>query len=216
MPKAFTEQEKDIIADKLVEQGYDLFSRLGLKKTTVEELAHGAGISKAAFYGFYASKEELFMDVVELAEERYRVGILAIVERPGPSPRARLVAVLEEAFKLWRTIPVLQFFTTDDFTQLSRRVPPEKVQEHVSSDQEFMQVLIERCRRAGIPIGIKPEQMRSMMYVLLFAVMHESDMEMLSDGIPVLIELIAAFCLNEVTVSPQALERIASQTMKGN
>lgn len=216
MPKAFTEQEKDIIADKLVAQGYELFSRLGLKKTTVEELAHAAGISKAAFYGFYTSKEELFMDVVEMAEERYREGILAIVDRPGPSPRARLVAVLEEAFKLWHTIPVLQFFTTDDFVQLSRRVPLEKVEEHAASDEVFMQVLIERCRKAGIPIGVKAEQMRSMMYVLLFAVMHESDMELLSDGIPVLMELIAAFCLNEVTVSPQVLERIVSQTMKGN
>ena len=88
MPKGFTEHEKELIRKRLLEQGYKQFSAYGLKKTNVEELAEASGISKGAFYLFYESKEALFMDVIELAEERFRQEILAAIDLPGPSPRA--------------------------------------------------------------------------------------------------------------------------------
>src|SRR5512135_636629 len=97
MPKAFSEREKELIKSRLLEQGYKLFSAYGLKKTNVEEIAAAAGISKGAFYNFYESKEALFMDVVEQAETRVRQELLAVVDLPGPSPRARLFAVLKTA-----------------------------------------------------------------------------------------------------------------------
>ena len=65
MPKAFTEQEKELIRKRLLEQGYKQFSAYGLRKTNIEEVASACGISKGAFYLFYPSKEALFMDVVE-------------------------------------------------------------------------------------------------------------------------------------------------------
>ena len=78
--------------------GLQAFSAYGLKKTNVEEIAEAAGISKGAFYIFYESKEALFMDVIEQAEIRFRQEVLAAVDLPGPSPRARLFAVLKKAF----------------------------------------------------------------------------------------------------------------------
>ena len=72
MPRAFSEQEKELIRKRLLEQGHRQFSAYGLRKTNIEELAEAAGISKGAFYLFYASKEAIFMDVVEQVEERFR------------------------------------------------------------------------------------------------------------------------------------------------
>ena len=72
MPKGFTEHEKELIRKRLLKEGYKQFSAYGLKKTNIEELAEAAKISKGAFYLFYESKEALFMDVVEVAEQRYR------------------------------------------------------------------------------------------------------------------------------------------------
>src|SRR5512142_3186432 len=110
MPKGFSEQERTLIRQRLVEQGYHLFSAYGLKKTTVEELAAAAGISKGAFYLFYDSKEALFMDVIEeTAEKRLRRELLAAVELPGPTPRARLLGLFARAFAIFRTVPLLQF-----------------------------------------------------------------------------------------------------------
>src|SRR6266700_567387 len=105
MPKAFTEQEKELIRTRLLEQGHKQFSAYGLRKTNIEELAEAAGISKGAFYLFYASKEALFMAVVEQVEHRFRQELFAMVELPGPSPRARLFAIFHKGFRLVKAIP---------------------------------------------------------------------------------------------------------------
>jgi AcrR family transcriptional regulator len=200
MPKAFSEREKIWIKERLLEQGSLYFSQYGLKKTSVEELARAAGISKAAFYLFYQSKEALFMDVAERAEEHFRREVLAMIELPGPSPRARLVAVFQKAFTLWKTVPILQFFTRSDYNQLTRRMPAEKIHEHLASDEKFIAELVARCRQAGIPIQAQAEQISSLMYALFFTVLHRDDLGpgRLQPAVDLLLELVAAFCLGEV------------------
>jgi AcrR family transcriptional regulator len=205
MPKAFTEHEKELINRRLLEQGYKLFSAYGLKKTNIEELAGAAGISKGAFYIFYESKEALFMDVAELAEQRFRQEILAVVDLPGPSPRARLFAVLKKAFALLKTIPILQFFTGSDYDLLFRRIPPEKLQEHLASDRMFFEELVTRCQNADIPIRARAEEISSLLYPLVLAILHEDDLgrNNFSGSIDLLLELVAAFCLGEVEIQVQ-------------
>ena len=205
MPKAFSEREKEHIQQLLLEQGYRLFSAYGLKKTNVEELAKAAGISKGAFYGFYDSKEALFMDVIEEAEKRVREEILAVIDQPGPSPRARLFAVLQKAFSLFEAIPILQFITGSDYNLLFRKIPPEKLQEHLASDRIFFEQLVARCRQAGILIQAQPEQITSLIYPLALTIMHADDFGWSAFGgnIDINLELIAAFCLGEVELQMQ-------------
>lgn len=200
MPKPFTERERKLIGERLMTHGARLFSSLGLRKTGVAELAAAAGISKAAFYLFYPSKEALFMEVVEQAERDFRREVLAVIDLPGPTPRARLAAVLRKAFSLWKTIPVLQGFTRSDFELVSRRVQPESFEEHLRSDQDFMHELIERSRRAGIPICIQPEMLAGLAYTLFFVILHENDLGQgaLAGPLEVLLELVAAYCLGEI------------------
>jgi AcrR family transcriptional regulator len=206
MPKAFTEHEKDLIGKRLLEQGYKLFSAYGLRKTNIEELAEAAGISKGAFYLFYASKEALFMDVVEEVERRFRQELLAAVDLPGPSPRARLFALLQHAFHLVKTIPLLQFLTGSDYDLLFRRVPPETFQEHLAHDRAFINELITRCQNAGIPLRIQPEKIISLLYPLVLTILHEDEYSgvfPLGGSVDVFLELIAAICLGEVELQLQ-------------
>ena len=199
MPKGFTEHEKELIRKRLLKEGYKQFSAYGLKKTNIEELAQAAQISKGAFYLFYESKEALFMDVAELAEQRYRQQVLAAIDLPGPSPRARLFAVFKKAFALLKTIPILQFFTGSDYDLLFRRVPAEKLEEHLANDRVFFGELFARCQDAGIPIRAQPEQISSLLYPLVVTILHEDDSSRDTFGnIDLLLELVAAFCLGEV------------------
>jgi AcrR family transcriptional regulator len=207
MPRAFTEQEKELIGKRLLKQGYKLFSEYGLRKTNVEEISKAAGISKGAFYIFYESKEALFMDVIEEAEVRVRQELLDVVDLPGPSPRARLLAVLKKAFGFFEAIPILRFFTGSDYDLLFRRIPAEKLQEHMASDRVFFDELIARCRSAGIPIRVQSEQISGLLYAVVLVIMHEDDLlqTSFSGSIDLLLELIAAFCLGEIEVQPQKL-----------
>jgi AcrR family transcriptional regulator len=218
MPKAFSEHEKELIGTRLVEQGYRLFSAYGLRKTSIEEIARAAGISKGAFYNFYESKEALFMDVAELAEQRFRQELLAVIDLPGPSPRARLFAVFKKAFALVKTIPVLQFLTGSDYDLLFRRIPQAKLQEHLASDRLFFEELIARCQDAGIPIRAQPEEFFSLLYPLILAILYEDELgrNPFSGSIDLLLELVAAFCLGEVELQLQKPASAAPVSEEGN
>ena len=218
MPKGFTEHEKELIRKRLVKEGYKQFSAHGLKKTNIEELAQAAKISKGAFYLFYESKEALFMDVAEWAEQRFRQELLAAINLPGPSPRARLFAVFKKAFALLKTIPILQFFTGSDYDLLFRRIPAEKLQEHLANDRMFFEELFTRCQNAGIPIRARPEEIISLLYPLVLATLREDDLggNNLFDSIDLLLELVAAFCLGEVEIQLQKPINPAPDSEKGN
>ena len=206
MPKAFTEQEKELIRKRLLEQGHKQFSAYGLRKTNIEELAEASGISKGAFYLFYASKEALFMDVVEQVEQRFRQELFAMVDLPGPSPRARLFALLHHAFHRVKTIPLLQFLTGSDYDLLFRRVPPETFQEHVAHDRAFINELITRCQNAGIPIRVRPEEMISLLYPLVLTILHEDEYAgtfPLGGSVDVFLEVVAAIWLGEIELQLQ-------------
>lgn len=199
MPRAFTEDEKVTIKGKLLDEGRKLFAARGLRKTSVEELATAAGISKGAFYLFYESKEALFMDVVEEAERHFRQEVMDAIDLPGASPSARLYTVLHRAFTLWKSIPILQFFTHADYEVLARRIPEATMQAHLHSDQVFITALIERCRNAGIPIQIPPQQLDGLLHALFFASLHEDDFGAgeLTEAIELLLKLTVAYCLGE-------------------
>jgi len=218
MPKGFTEHEKELIRKRLLKEGYKQFSAYGLKKTSIEELARAAKISKGAFYLFYESKEALFMDVAEWAEQRFRQEILAAVELPGPSPRARLFAVFKKAFELLKTIPILQVFTSSDYDLLFRRIPAGKLEEHLANDRMFFEELFTRCRNAGIPIRARPEDIISLLYPLVLAALHEDDWGQndLRGSTDLLLELIAAFCLGEVDIQFQRRISPAPDSEKGD
>lgn len=206
MPKAFSAQEKQTIQTRLLEEGRKQFATFGLTKTRVEELSTAAGISKGAFYNFYASKEALFMDVVEAAEKDFQREVLASLELPGPSPHARLYTTLHTAFTLWKTIPILRIFTQADYAILARRIPPETFQAHLQSDSQFIEALIARGQQVGIPIQVQPAQLGGLLHTLFFASLHEDDFGVgaLTDALKLLLHLTVAYCLGDVKLPAEA------------
>jgi AcrR family transcriptional regulator len=218
MPRGFTQSERELIRERLLERGYGQFSTFGLRKTTVEELACAAGISKGAFYLFYDSKEALFMDVIEeKAERHFRQDILATIDLPGPSPRTRLLTVLRKALSLFRTIPMLQFFTGSDYDLLFRKVPPEVLRRHLNGDRAFFDEFITCCQQAGIPIRVRSEELSSLLYALVLGIVHEDDWGAgnFHGATDVMLELVAAFCLGEVALQSPEPPRPAPQAEEG-
>ncbi len=140
------------------------------------------------------------MDVVEQAEQEFRLEVLAALDRPGPSPRARLFAALKEASARWRTVPILRALTRSDYEQLCRRVPAGKLREHLASDQAFAGELVVHCRSAGIPITAPTEEIDGLLHAIFLYEMHKDELG--ADSYPgasdLILELTAAFCLGEV------------------
>lgn len=79
MGKAFTEQEREEIRQRLLDEGLKQFKEKGLKKVSVRELTRAAGIAQGGFYSFYDSKEALLLDCVN---RRISEKIRAFLELP--------------------------------------------------------------------------------------------------------------------------------------
>ncbi len=205
MTRSFNQQEKEDIRKRLLDLGLKHFSTYGFKKTNVDEIARAAGISKGAFYRFYQSKEMLFMDVIEQVEIRGREEVMKVIDLPGPTPRARLYAILKKAFDLFGEMPIMRFFSAGDFGMLVNQVPTEKFNEHMASDEGFFNQLIEACRLSGIPVKVAAADVVSMLYPLVVAFLMEANSgEMrLTEKMDANLELIAAYCLGEVKLECQ-------------
>jgi AcrR family transcriptional regulator len=205
MTRSFSEQEKEEIRKRLLDLGLKHFSTYGFKKTNVDEIARTAGISKGAFYRFYASKEMLFMDVIEQVEVRGREEIMKMIDLPGPTPRARFYAILKRAFDLFGEMPIMQFFSAGDFSMLVNQVPADKFREHIDSDQGFFDQLLDACRQSGIPVTVAAEDVVNMLYPLVVAfLMEENSGEIrLTKKMSANLELVSAYCLGEIKLECQ-------------
>ncbi len=67
---------------KLLEVATELFAKFGYKKTTLDEIAHGAGKGKSSLYYYFKSKEEVFAAVVEqevnLLEQKIEDAVMSV------------------------------------------------------------------------------------------------------------------------------------------
>ncbi len=84
------------------------FSRYGFRRTSMEDIAGEAGISRAALYLEFENKEEIFRSLAERLQDDSLAGARAALAAEGPLSR-RLAAALEAKhlrfFELMRSSP---------------------------------------------------------------------------------------------------------------
>lgn len=94
MAKAFTEEERSKIKEKIMEAALDLFHDKGTKALSIRELTKRAGIAQGSFYNFWQDKEAL---ILELATYRSMQKLNQIEEefsRSLPDPAGFLSDVI--------------------------------------------------------------------------------------------------------------------------
>lgn len=195
MPKAFSEHEKETLRAQLHEKGKKLFEKQGLKKTSVDELTEAVGISKGAFYLFYDSKEELFLEILEELEKDFRARIFDFSIRPREDARKILARLLKSALLTWDRYPLLKNFGMAEYEYLARKLPPERIRAHVNQDNEFVSDFIKRIRREGISVKASPGVVSNLMKSLFFVSLHREELGQHAyvETMEVLADLVAAY-----------------------
>lgn len=176
MPKAFSEHEKDAIRAQMREKGRKLFEKQGLKKTSVDELAQAANISKGAFYLFYESKEELFMQILEGLESDFRTRIFDFSISPKSNARQLLARLFKESLMTWDEYPLLKNFGMAEYEYLARKLPAQRVQAHANRDDQFVDEFIKRIKREGVAVKSPPRVISNLMKSLFFVGLHRDDL----------------------------------------
>ena len=197
MPKAFSEHEKETIRIQMRAKGKKLFEKQGLKKTSVDELTEAVGISKGAFYLFYASKEELFLEILEELEIDLRARIFNFSINPQEDARTLLGKLLKSALLTWDQYPLLKNFGTTEYEYLARKLPAERIQAHINQDNAFVNDFIKGIKREGIAVKASPRVISNLMKSLFFVSLHRDDLGMnaYTESMEILADMVARYII---------------------
>jgi AcrR family transcriptional regulator len=199
MPKAFSENEKEIIRAQMLIRGRELFEKQGLKKTSVDELAKAAGISKGAFYLFFESKEELFLEILEQLEQEIQTKILIFTIKPKTNSRKNVGDLLRTFLLTRDTYPLLKNFGKSEFEYLLRKVPPEWAMKHANKDEEFINQFLRKIKQEGIAVKSSPRVVSNLIKTLFFVGLYleELGQEAYQETLDVMINLVAGYIVGE-------------------
>jgi AcrR family transcriptional regulator len=141
MPR-FSEHERQIIKNRLLEEGERLFASHGIKRVSIDELTRAIGIAKGSFYSFYPSKEQLFTEILfvtqnRLWEELERF-LRANEELP---PRELLKRALIWMIGQFEHYPLLKKLDGETTEYLFRKLPEDVLAAHTRDDSEELQKL---------------------------------------------------------------------------
>jgi AcrR family transcriptional regulator len=134
----------------IVDQALELVSTVGLDKLTIGALANATGMSKSGLFAHFNSKEQLQLQVLEEARQRF----VDVVVRPAlkqPRGEARLRAIFERTLKQWEeALPGGCIFHAvaaelDD--------QPGPARDYLVEIQKEQRAMLERATRMAIETG---------------------------------------------------------------
>ena len=175
-PKAFTEEEKKIVHSKLIEAAMRFLATTGIKKTTVEELAKAAGISKGAFYIFYESKELLFLDALEEEQAKIHEAIITSMQKYEDKKQG-FIAVVSEMYRHFMSNTWMLSLANDEYEVLLRRVPQERIAAHIALDDASTK----RMTQVIAGLNTDSEMVSAIMRMLFMCTLHRSQVGPLAD-----------------------------------
>jgi AcrR family transcriptional regulator len=99
------------------------FARLGYEGTRVRHIADEAGVSEAALYRHWKSKEELAASLFADGMRAYAAALEEAAEPPGPTPD-RLARAIRRMLDLYRDEPNLSVFLIEQQPRFIGALPP--------------------------------------------------------------------------------------------
>lgn len=106
---AFTDEQNEQIRNDLIREAQRCGITIGMRKTSVEQLAEAVGISKGSFYKFFDSKELLFFAVLEdIHTECFAVAQRSLQENATLLPADRTAAAKKSETARARTMSLCQ------------------------------------------------------------------------------------------------------------
>lgn len=144
MAAAFSEKERETIRRGLLDAALKCMAGDGIRGVTVDWLARRAGISKGAFYHFYGSKEELFLQALEqVHNEMYGQAEQTFCHGQGDIRQRGKQAIMDvvRVAKKYNAVT----FIRRDFPLMMERLPQSVLRERYISDDERIRRLLEKA-----------------------------------------------------------------------
>lgn len=150
MARSFSDSDKERLRQQMFGVARDLFTRQGLKKTSLDELTQPLGIAKSSFYLLFESKEALYLELLAQDGPAIRTRIQNALDT-APTARAGIVAMLTEIVRELETNALTRRMLThpEELRQLAARVSPEELAASNQSGLDLLVPYLKKKQRAG-------------------------------------------------------------------
>ena len=168
MATAFTTEEKEVIRKKLHKVAKECLQRYGVKKTTVDQMAALADISKGSFYNFYSSKEMLFFAVLEEYQIDVMDRLTEQLDMEAKIDTNRLVELLYDFYQDFRYSFMYTIFKNHEMELLVRKLPKEAITNHHLIDDRMVKEIVSRINiRENVSVEIVSALFRTIAMTIL-------------------------------------------------
>lgn len=193
MARGFSEGEKQMIHKALIEQGSELFRKVGFQKTSILEITKTVGIAQGTFYKFFDSKEELYFNILEIEEKKFKEQFAQLDITETKQPKEVVKDILKEMMQTIANNPLIrELYFGDTMEKLARKLSPELLEEHFQNDSDSLLFLVKKLEEAGFVIEQEPAIIAGLFRSLFLLTLHEREIgsDVYDETIELLIELI--------------------------
>ena len=169
MATAFTDKEKEVIRKKLHKAAKECLQRYGVRKTTVDQMAEMAGISKGSFYNFYSSKEMLFFTVLEEYQMDIMNRLAEQLEQENQINTDRFVRLLYNFYQDFRYSFVFTIFKNHEMELLIIKLPKEVIITHHLLDDRMAEKIVSRI---NIRESVSVEIVSALFRTIAMSILH--------------------------------------------
>lgn len=169
MAAPFSRVRRDEIAEDLKKYAIKKLVEVEMKKISVDSLVEYAGISKGAFYKFFKSKDELFLEILEDWHTLiYGDALECITEDNGLSAKNKVAkAILQSCVTIDKYS--LMKFIRDDVPPLLENIEGTDLMERYHSDDVHIKEII---KFSGIKLLVTEEEAVAIIKNLVFTVLN--------------------------------------------
>ena len=168
MARSFSEFEKENIRNNLVIACKEHWTRYGYKKTSIDELCRQVGISKGAFYLFFASKEALFCEVLCSVQEQICYTASKIMEQH--KDKYGVAAALKFIYREYDKNNFLYDAKSTDFTIFVNKLSKEQAQKIEESNRISQQLFLSQ---PYLSLKVDADMAMSVIYSLIMNIKNK-------------------------------------------
>jgi len=197
MPRAFSENEREYIKRRLMEEARNCLKLYGFRKTTVDEIVKKANIPKGTFYLFFESKEILFYEVLCEFHDELQADLMRELEAlEKPVSAQRLTELFLSLYKRIEGSFWYNLFTGGDLELLMRKLPPEIARTHAMKDDLNIEKII------SMVLGINSHKVKAFsaaMRAIFLSMLHKYEIgeEMFEEALRLMIRGVVMQMLEE-------------------
>ncbi len=154
----------EVVKQIIVKQAQALFQRYGLKKTTMDEIAHSCGKAKSTLYYYFKNKDEVFEEVLVMEVQHLRNIVTAQVDKEVTVKKKLGIYFITFHQELVKKVNLYRLvkgeFLNDPFISLGQTKKNSIVnfKQFIHSEKDYITTLMEDGYKRNENIKIDPSK----------------------------------------------------------